>query len=44
MARCAPPVRAALIFTLALPLALPPVASGIILLSVAGARAPLALG
>jgi ABC-type sulfate transport system permease component len=41
MARCAPPVRAALIFTLALPLALPPVASGIILLSVAGARAPL---
>jgi ABC-type sulfate transport system permease component len=34
-------VRGALVFALALPLALPPVASGIILLSVVGERAPL---
>jgi len=41
LARCAPKLRAAAIFVLAMPLAFPPVASGIMLLNVIGERAPL---
>jgi ABC-type sulfate transport system permease component len=41
LSRCIPRLRAVVLFALALPLAFPPVASGIMLLNVIGPRAPI---